>query len=145
MFQIRTGIWETNSSSCNALVIPMDQNINFSTVACGEGLNYLLENAYGSNSLINWLYSIGVEEIKYTGSDSRVRRAITELKYNWKESDKLEVSIDPYCTTFLPEQILKLIVFGEDTRVDIRDDKQAAENSNELVFLGSRIKDEWSD
>ena len=143
MFQIRTGIWETNSSSCNALVVPMDQNINFSTVACGEGLDYLLEHAYGSNSLINWLYSIGVEEIKYAGSNSHIRRAITELKYNWKESDSLEVSID--YSTFLPEQILKLIVFGEDTRVDIRDDKRVTENANELVFLGSRIQDEWSD
>ena len=141
MFQIRTGIWETNSSSCNALVVPMDQNINFSTVARGEGLDYLLEHAYGSNSLISWLYRIGVEEIKYTGSNSHVRRAITEGKYNWKESDRLEVSIDPYCSTYLPEQILKLIVFGEDTRVEERDDKHATENSNELVFLGSRISD----
>lgn len=139
MFQIRTGIWETNSSSCNALVVPMDQNINFSTTACSEGLDYLLEHANGSNSLISWLYRIGVEEIKYCGDNSYVRRAITEGKYNWKETDKLEVSID--YSTFLPEQILKLIVFGEDTRVETRDDKYVTENSNELVFLGSRISD----
>ena len=134
MIQIRTSMFETNSSSCNALIVPMHQEIRFSTIACSEGLDYLLDHAYGTKGLIQWLYSEGVEEIKYNGNNSYVRREINEVKYSTEAYD-LRVGLD---STYLSKDILKLIIFGEETSVETRSDSRPLENDDELVFLGSR-------
>lgn len=134
MIQIRNYMFETNSSSCHALVVPMNQEVRFSTIACSEGLNYLLENAFGTYGLIQWLYNEGVEEIKYNGNQASIRREINEVKYS-KEKYDLRVGING---TYLSKDILKLIIFGDETAVEIRDDSNPVENDNELIFLGDR-------
>lgn len=134
MIQIRTNIFETNSSSCNALVVPMNQEVKFSKIVCSEGLDYLLENANGTRGLIQWLYEEGVEEIKYNGDESYIRREINEVKYSKTKYD-FRVSIN---NTYLTKDIIKLIVFGDETIVDVRSDSNPIENDNEMVFLGDR-------
>ena len=134
MIQIRNYMFETNSSSCHALVVPINQAVRFSTIACSEGLDYLLENAVGAYGLIQWLYNEGVEEIKYNGDQASIRRKINEIKYS-KEKYDLRVGING---TYLSKDILKLIIFGDETAVEIRDDSNPIENNNELIFLGDR-------
>ena len=133
MIQYRESFFETNSSSTHALIVPMDQDYHISSVASGDGLDWLLEHAYGKNSLINWLYSEGVTDIKYNGDNPNIRRQITELKYNYEKDDNLCVQLND---TYLSKKILSLIIFGEETRIDLIDDHGARLDGDELVFLG---------
>ncbi len=133
MIQYRESFFETNSSSTHALIVPMDQDYNITSVASGDGLDWLLEHAYGTNSLISWLYSEGVTDIRYNGESSDIRRRVTELKYNYEKDDNLCVRLND---TYLSKKILALIIFGEETRIDIVDDHGARLDDDELVFLG---------
>lgn len=136
MLQIRHSLFETNSSSCHVLVVPMNQDIIFSKIACSDGLDYLLDHAYGIEGLIHWLYEEGVEEIIYNGNDSSIRRTINEVKYAPDKRYDFRVGLD---NAYLSKEVLKMIIFGDETMVDIRDDSHPIENDNEMVFLGHRI------
>ena len=142
MFSYRSSFFETNSSSCHALVVPTNQEAHFSKIACSRGLDFLLENASGTSNLIKWLYDNGVEEIKYNGSNSYVRREITECRYNHSSYD-FEVGLGGfgYGSSFLPKQLIMLIIFGPETYIDTRDDKHPVEDEDEYVFLGDRTSE----
>ena len=141
MLQVRQNMFETNSSSCNSLVVPLNQATYFSTIAESEGLDYLLENANGTYNLLLWLYDIGVEEIRYNGDNKDVQETLKKVK-SLKDANNeeihnytLNVRIN---STYLSKNILNLIIFGDETAVEARDDHQVIEDDNELVFLGYR-------
>ena len=140
MIQVRDNIFETNSSSSHALVVPIDQSCHFSSIACSEGLDFLLDNVNELSNLVVWLYENGIEEIRYNGESKRVRYNIEKYKdkNNRYELRDFAFSLG-YSNTYLPKKIILLIIFGPETEVTTRDDSDPVENENEFVFLSGRI------
>lgn len=91
MIQIRQNFFETNSSSCHALIIPRDQDFKVrSTIDLSEDSEtgddfrrFLREELIYEEDVrkfICLLYSAGVETIKYNGRNEFVTKYIKECK-----------------------------------------------------------------
>ena len=90
MIQIRHGVYETNSSSANVLIIPKEQNAHVpqklyfmddDTSRKPTELILCRLFAYGFiDEIINFLYLNGVEEIVYGGSNGKIINAIERYK-----------------------------------------------------------------
>ena len=89
MLQIRQSFFETNSSSVHALIISKTEGCRLpSTVNLSEDSDHgdilrawvrSLKNEKAKN-LINWLYSHGVDEIIYNGSNEAIASYIKSCK-----------------------------------------------------------------
>ena len=91
MIQIRNGMFETNSSSVHALIIKdtaqeklrsiVDLSADSST---GDIVRAIVRDLDEEDTkmLVNWLYSHGVETIKYHGSN----RWLNEFAENYKDN-----------------------------------------------------------
>ncbi len=97
MIQIRNGIFETNSSSANVLIIPKDQGVHVpkrfiyvddeTSLKPSEKVIYSIIHGWKSNTedidaIVNFLYLNGVEEIIYGGRDRYFENAIEKYKDN---------------------------------------------------------------
>lgn len=89
MFNKRIGFFETNSSSCHALMIPHDQKRSKSKVldltedsTSGLNLRKLINELHGeaAEQIVNLLYLNGVETIKYTGRNEDFKKFIESAK-----------------------------------------------------------------
>ena len=101
MIQIRTDLFETNSSSANVLCVPKKQSIHIpkrfiymddetSLRPTEIVLHHILSNWHGNkkentDKIINFLYLNGVEEIVYGGHDRYFEE--TANKYKDKATD----------------------------------------------------------
>lgn len=91
MLEIRKGFFETNSSSCHALLIPKDQDIQIrKTLDLNEDsmhCQYIRDFIACCNDeqcieLVNLLYLSGVETIKYSGRNRYFSKCIEQEKAN---------------------------------------------------------------
>ena len=89
MLEIRQGIFETNSSSCHKLIVPYGEELSVpKTVDLDnvwpDGMEFLVDvmtESWGNcDDWVQFLYSHGVEEFKYSGSNTNLRTAIKKYK-----------------------------------------------------------------
>ena len=94
MLQIRQSFFETNSSSCHALIISKTEGCKLpSTVNLSEDSTHgdIIRtwvrslNKERSEKLINWLYSHGVDKIIYNGSNGTIISCIKSCKSHPEE------------------------------------------------------------
>lgn len=100
MIQVRKGMFETNSSSANVLIIPKDQNIHVpkrfiyvddeTSLKPSEKVIYSIIHGWRSSrdnidKIVNFLYLNGVEEIVYGGHDRYFEEAVN--KYQGRPED----------------------------------------------------------
>jgi len=118
MISIRTSLFETNSSSCHKLIVPVDQSFIVPKTldlsdAGTDGRLYLLDQVENyPDSWIKFLYTNGIETIKYSGSVKAVYRAIEEYKgYNGTYFIGLGDSYD----IKWPAKVILAAIFGEET------------------------------
>lgn len=100
MLQIRYGQFETNSSSVHALIISKTEGCRLpSTVNLSEDSDYgdILRtwvrslNNERAEKLVNWLYSHGVDEIIYNGSNGTIISCIQSCKSNPREVNAADI------------------------------------------------------
>lgn len=124
MIQIRNGLFETNSSSANVLIIPKNQGIvvpkrfifmdDGTSKRPAEWVMFKIIHGWDASresidQIINFLYNCGVEEIIYGGNDSYIQKAIDMYK---GRPDYIGL---PKGWT---EQKLKLALFGDLTEIE---------------------------
>ncbi len=98
MIQVRYIMFETNSSSANVFIIPKDQRVvikkrfifrsdHSSDIVSEQALCYIFDdwfdegiNKEAIDQIINFLYSVGVEEIIYDGPNEYIEKAINKYK-----------------------------------------------------------------
>lgn len=154
MLQIRRGIFETNSSSCNKLIVPYEQSFRVprivmidddSWVTDGERyLSYAVQrNPY---AWIPFLLGNGVEEIKYTGRNEQVIKTLEEEKQkdhsNYQPAPTLGSGYGSRGR--LPAELVLSTVFGEDTKflLDVYDDLKEPEETDGKHFVWTWSVDE---
>lgn len=131
MIEIRKGIFETNSSSVHALVIPKDQQIVIPNIIHLKGgqFGWEYEKEYDT---INYLY----EACRYRGEDE-VAKLIAFL-----EKHNIEVIVNerhgytyvdhgdeiPFDDLFNNEQLLERFLFGTDSYVQLGNDNNRDKN-----------------
>ena len=127
MIQIRYDMFETNSSSCHVFMIPKNMGIKVpSTVELNDdyGTTDNMPNLFFND--INWgeeyttpfirmLYKCGVKEIKYTGKDKFVTKAIEK----YKDEDNSDAQLH---YPRLNIKHFKMIVFGTDVKLTTMED-----------------------
>ena len=121
MIQVRKGMFETNSSSANVLIIPKDQNIHVpkrliyiddeTSRKPSEIVLYNLMNGFRMSKdtidvVINFLYNNGVEEIIYGGRNSYIAKAIEMYR---------EKPVDMGVPSNWDKKILLFALFGDET------------------------------
>ena len=94
MITIRDGFFETNSSNTHALILnrkaegALPKIIDLSEDdSTGDYIRKIVRCLHNEDveKLINWLYSKGVEEIKYNGRNTYVNECIDKYKNNYKD------------------------------------------------------------
>lgn len=123
MIQIRHGLFETNSSSANVLIIPKSQGMHVpqrfiyvddeTSLKPSEKVIYSIIHGWNSDrenidKLVNFLYISGVEEIIYGGHDPYFEDAIERYK------DHIEYMGVPDGWN---AKVLKLAIFGNGSEI----------------------------
>lgn len=130
MIQIRHGLFETNSSSANVLIIPKSQGICVphrffymdDETSLKPSEKVICQIIHGWNSdrenidkLVNFLYVNGVEEIVYGGHDRYFQEAVDKYK------DHPEDMGVPYSWD---KEELKFALFGNSSEIEHFEDGQ---------------------
>ena len=128
MIQVRHIMFETNSSSANVFIIPKDQHVSIkkrfifrsdssSDIVSEQALCQIFDgwfdesrNREAIDQIINFLYSVGVEEIIYDGPNEYIEKAINKYK------DHIQNLGLPDGWT--EEQLVKTL-FGSDTKAEV--------------------------
>jgi hypothetical protein len=123
MIHIRYGLFESNSSSANVLIIPKNQGVHVpkrfiyvddeTSTRASELVIYKIIHGWKSgreniDKLINFIYISGVEEIIYGGHDPYFERAIEQYK------DHPE---DMGVPDGWNKEVLKFAIFGTESEV----------------------------
>ena len=120
MINIRTGLFETNSSSCSKLIVPVDQNFSVPKILDlddwpTEGRHYLYDMVEKNpERWIEFLYSSGIEEIKYAGPNKEVYEAIKT--YKGITSNQVHIHFSEEWDIKWPRPVILSAIFGEDTK-----------------------------
>ena len=118
MISIRTGLFETNSSSCHKLIVPVDQSFTVPKTldlsdTSTDGRRYLLHQVENyTDSWIKFLYTNGIENIKYSGSVAAVHEAIED--YKGYDGNYFVGLGDAYDIKW-PAKVILAAIFGEET------------------------------
>ena len=117
MLQIRQSFFETNSSSVHALIISKTEGCRLpSTVNLSEDSDHgdIIRawvrslNNERAEKLINWLYSHGVDEIIYNGSNATIISCIKSCKLHPKDVNPEDIAYkfnDIALTNFICDNI----------------------------------------
>ena len=125
MIEVRNGMFETNSSSCNVLVIPKEQEVRVPKTIDLSADDYdgdlmrrfireELVDDESAKRFICFIYSKGVEEIKYHGRNKAVTKYIKECKGTQENIGLPQISPNFDCGDDWTEDTWMRFIFGSD-------------------------------
>ena len=137
MIQIRNSMFETNSSSVHALIIKDDAQEKLSSIvdlsadsSTGDIVRAIVRDLDEEDTkiLVNWLYSQGVETIKYYGSNRWLNEFAEKYKDNYSDTGI------PYKLRDLNSDALINLLMGHFTDYVGRDD-DIYDRRSDVVYI----------